>query len=85
MEHQINNEAFYRIINTPARGLGAASVGGLAAYAQERKLAVYPALIEALKDDRKPSFLSNANKKKFENFVNIIMALTQVSIYMKRC
>jgi len=71
-----DNQAFFRIINTPARGLGAASVGGLTAYADQRKLAIFPALIEALKEEKVP-FLSNANRKKFENFVRIIASLSE--------
>ncbi len=72
-----DNEAFFRIVNIPARGLGAASVGNLAAYAQSKKMAAYPALIEALSSDAKASFLSSANKKKFESFNRLMTELSK--------
>ncbi len=72
-----DNEAFFRIINVPARGLGATSVGGLTAYAQEKKLALYPALLAALEEEKKPAFLSNANRKKFESFVKLVAILEE--------
>jgi DNA helicase-2/ATP-dependent DNA helicase PcrA len=71
-----DNEAFARIVNVPARGLGATSIGGLMAYANSEKLPLYPALRKALDSEIKIPFLSNANRKKFENFTILIEELS---------
>lgn len=66
----VDNEAFLRVINTPARGLGGVSIGSLVAYAQEKKLPLLPALQQALAE--KASWLGNSNIKKFKSFVDLI-------------
>jgi len=71
-----DDEAFLRIINIPARGLGATSVGGLIAYSQKEKLPLLAALRKAFSESSKPPFMSTANRKKFENFDKLITELT---------
>lgn len=70
-----DNEAFLRIINVPARGLGAASVGGLVNHAMKEKLSLFQALEKALESSDRPPFMSAANKKKFENFYSLMKEL----------
>ena len=61
-----DNEAFLRIINVPARGLGAAAVGALIACAQRERLSLLPALRSALSSGA--PFLSGAAKTRFQKF-----------------
>jgi len=58
-----DNEALLRVINTPARGIGATSVGTLQAYANTQGLPLLSALEHGLKNDA--PFLKGANRKKF--------------------
>lgn len=70
-----DNEAFLRIINTPARGLGPTSVGGLVAVAAKKRLALLETLRRVLAGDFQGEgklFLSTANRKKFEKFISTI-------------
>ena len=68
-----DNEAFLRVVNTPTRGLGASSVGALAAFADSAKKPLLAALDEALTSGAK--FLTAAAKKKFTAFREIITDL----------
>lgn len=73
-----DNEAFLRIINTPARGLGETSVGALMAFADSKRLPLSEALIEALKTSA--SFLSPSNKKRFGEFASMIRELREEAL-----
>ncbi len=64
-----DNEAFMRIINNPARGIGAASVDKIAALASATRTSLLPALRVALAEDNKA--LGTA-KKKLGPFVEMI-------------
>ncbi len=72
-----DNEAFLRIINVPARGLGATSVGGLVAYADKNRLPLFSALERALAEEKNPGFMGSANRKKFESFITLMTALRE--------
>ncbi|MCB0358232.1 MAG: UvrD-helicase domain-containing protein [Bdellovibrionales bacterium] len=70
-----DNEAFLRIVNTPARGIGAKSIGNLVAYAQKTSQALLPALRMAIAD--RASFLNGAGGKKYRDFEAIITSLEE--------
>ena len=48
-----DNQAFLRVVNTPPRGIGAQSVQGLADYATEKNLPLYPAAEQYVIDQGK--------------------------------
>lgn len=68
-----DNEAFLRVINTPARGIGATAVGALLAYAESQSLALLPALEHGFAQGA--PFLKGANSKKFLVFTSLFHAL----------
>lgn len=68
-----DNEAFLRVINTPARGIGATSVAGLISYANREKLPLFVALEKGLKE--KAPFITTASRGKFQNFVTLVREL----------
>ena len=65
-----DSEAFLRVVNTPARGIGATSVAALTRYADERRLPLLGALRQALAEDA--PFLKGGSKKKFSAFLEVI-------------
>ena len=70
-----DDEAFKRIINTPARGIGATSVDRIAAIAQSRGTSMWDAvdgLVNAVSDD--PT--EKAVARKVEEFVKLIRELS---------
>lgn len=85
-----DNEAFLRVVNTPIRGIGAASVAALTRYADEKRLPLLAALRRAIAEDA--SFLKGGTKKKFSVFLEVIdecageaeMAEARVPKYLER-
>ena len=63
-----DDQAFMRIINTPARGIGQTTVSRLAAYAAFKKISVY----QAAKDCEKIELLPDAAKTKLKAFVKMM-------------
>ncbi len=73
-----DNESFLRIINTPARGIGATSVGKLTAWAEQQGLSHLEALEKLATEnygDKKPSFLAAALEKKLAGFFALYKSL----------
>ncbi len=68
-----DNEAFLRVVNTPARGLGASSIAALVNYANSVSLPLLPALEQALSE--KLNFVAKGAFKKFQDFFDIIQKL----------
>ena len=68
-----DNESLLRIINTPARGLGATSVGKVIALAGSNNTSVFQALAEIVKPENK--LFTEAVKKKFKGFLALIDTL----------
>jgi DNA helicase-2/ATP-dependent DNA helicase PcrA len=68
-----DNEAFVRVINSPSRGIGAATVAKLATYASNEHLALMPALRQALVSSHALS--KGAPGKKLKAFEELIAAL----------
>jgi len=68
-----DNEAFLRVINTPARGLGTTSVAALINYANTNSLPLLLALEKALEEEVK--FMKGATLKKFQAFFDLIQDL----------
>ncbi|MCB0325778.1 MAG: UvrD-helicase domain-containing protein [Bdellovibrionales bacterium] len=71
--NESDNEAFLRVINTPARGLGTTSVQALIEYAHSRETNLLSALTTALAENA--PFLTAAARKKFSTFVQLIQKL----------
>jgi len=67
-----DNEAFNRVINTPARGIGTTSVGALQAFAEKRGISMLEAAKLVAAD---PQGFSKALAAKFADFVSLIEIL----------
>ncbi|KAF6226901.1 hypothetical protein HO133_008342 [Letharia lupina] len=67
-----NNDAISRIINTPARGLGATTVKALLEEAETRKLALWTLLRNSTQNTTRTN-LSKAAKQGLGSFVNLIL------------
>lgn len=70
-----DNEAFLRVINTPARGLGAKAIGELIAFANKTNSAFLPALEQGITENA--PFLSGATKNRFKEFIALIEKLRE--------
>ena len=57
-----DDASFERVINTPARGIGARSLDGIRVLARERDLSLWHAAIELLNQNRLPARATNALK-----------------------
>ena len=68
-----DNEAFLRIVNTPARGIGQSSLASLIAYADSKGLSLMSALEEAVSSSA--SFLVGRTLHKYLEFLNLIKEL----------
>lgn len=78
-----DNEAFLRIINTPARGLGTTSINALAKYCYEKKLTLLQGLISGLEFGA--PFLTKSNTSKFKSFLGILRAIaTELALTTKK-
>ncbi len=75
--NQQDNEAFLRVINTPARGIGNTTVGKLIAFANQEKLSCFEAMERIV--DGQSSSLSGAVLKKLKTFYDLIISLKQKS------
>ena len=75
--NQQDNEAFLRVINTPARGIGNTTVGKLIAFANQEKLSCFEAMERIV--DGQSSSLSGAVLKKLKTFYELITSLRQKS------
>lgn len=74
-----DNEAFLRIVNTPARGIGDGALSALSSYAQKESLAFLPA-VERLLDPElgeEKSGLPPAQRKKFLPFLTLVRTLRE--------
>lgn len=69
-----DNVAFLRVINTPTRGLGAASVSELVFFAEQTRISLFQALERAVANNA--TFLTTANKTRFSNFFMLIQSLS---------
>lgn len=70
-----DNEAFLRVVNTPARGLGASSVGKLSAYAEEIGLSLFKALEKVFVEGEAEGLFGKGPASKFRVFHDIIQKL----------
>lgn len=70
-----DNDAFLRIINVPARGLGAAAVGTVINYSAQEGVPLLEALRRLVQDSSK---LTKAVRTKFSGFLAIFDSLVQV-------
>lgn len=68
-----DNEAFLRVINTPARGLGTTSVAALISYANRLSMPLLPALEHALTEE--VEFVGKGARKKFQVFFDCVQKL----------
>lgn len=69
-----DNEAFLRIINTPARGIGPSALAALMVYADKHELSLLEAVL-ALQAEASPQ--SKAQQKKFSDFAALYSALVE--------
>lgn len=74
----LDNEAFLRIVNVPARGIGATSLAALIDYADSNRQSLLAALRQGLAEGAR--FLTTANKKKFATFADLITGLEREAV-----
>lgn len=65
-----DNESFLRVINTPARGLGAAAIGNISTVSAAERVSMFEATRKVI--EKKPNGFSKAVIKKLEDFTSII-------------
>lgn len=68
-----DSESFFRIVNTPPRGLGPTSIAALIEYCKSQNLPPYDALLKGLQESA--PFLTKTNKKRFADFTTLIEQL----------
>lgn len=77
-----DNDAFLRVVNTPARGLGDSAVQALASYARKASIPLLPALEAIVKED--PSPLQAAQRNRFGKLFEVIEALRHDFMHAER-
>jgi len=68
-----------RMINTPARGIGKASIQKVNGYAQSKGISFYTAMESCARDPFMATLLNSATIKKFQDVLNLIVQLRELN------